>query len=169
MIDINKLSKAQLKDLNAQITAMAVGRKQDRAVWTSTVTEMLLEKDESGNHVHTTVDIWSILFRDGVETLNPVDVLPGKERDSVLKKIQAYKQKLAKSTDKATGNLIHPTGSLGYKATESSLTPRSYSPEKVTEWFTNADNVAGISLEQKKAILASLKGVKGVKGVKGAR
>jgi len=168
MIDINKLSKAQLKNLNAQITALAADRKQDRAVWTSTVKDMLLEKDESGSHVHTTVDIWGVLFKDGVETLNPVDVPPGKQRDSVLKKIQAYKQSLSKATNKE-GVLLHPEGSLGYKATESSLTPRSYSPEKVAEWFKNAENVAGLSSEQKKAILASLKGVKGVKGVKGAR
>jgi len=161
MIDINKLSKAQLKDLNAQITAMAVGRKQDRAVWTSTVTEMLLEKDESGNHVHTTVDIWGVLFKDGLETLNPAETKAGKERDSVLKKIQAYKQKQSKATNKE-GVLIHAEGSLGYKATETSLTPRAYTPEKVTAWFANPENVSSVTKEQKKAILASLKGVKGV-------
>lgn len=158
MIDVNKLSKADIKALNEQLAKLTAERSQNRNIWKQTVLDMLTDMDEEGNFCNTTLDIWTALHADGLEDADPATTEVGKDRDRVLKKIQAFKQKLEKSTAVKIGDKeIDLTGlSFGYKATESKLTPRAYTPEKVVEWFTNPEHVAKLSDADVKRIMAAI-------------
>jgi hypothetical protein len=156
-VDITKLDKAQLAALKAQLDQLSKQKRDSRKLWADTVKQMLMDKDEAGAFRNTTADIWSLLFRDGLESLDPTTTTDQKQRDSVLKKIQAFKQKLEKETDE-TGNLVHAEGTFGYKATATALQPRQYKPENVVAWFANPENVNALTAEDVGHIITSLKG-----------
>jgi hypothetical protein len=156
-VDITKLTKDQLTALRKQLATIAAARRDNCKIWHDTVKAMLTDKDEDGKFRNTTRDIWTLLHKDGLEDNDPATTTDQKERDRVLKKIQAYKQKLEKETDEA-GNLVHADGMFGYKATATALTPKQYKAENVVAWFKNPENVNSLTSEDVSEIIESLKG-----------
>lgn len=156
-LDITRLDKTQLAALKAQLDQMAKQKRDSRKLWADTVKQMLMDKTEDGAFRNTTSDIWALLHRDGLESLDPATTTDQKQRDSVLKKIQAFKQKLEKETDES-GNLVHPEGTFGYKATATALQPRQYKAENVVAWFANPENVNSLTSEDVSEIITALKG-----------
>lgn len=156
-VDITKLTKDQLAALRKQLDEIAAMKRDSRKLWHNTVKDMLTDKDEDGKFRNTTQDIWALLHKDGLEEHDPVTTTDQKERDRVLKKIQAFKQKLEKETDES-GNLVYPEGTFGYKATATALTPRQYKAENVVAWFKNPENVNSLTSEDVAEIVESLKG-----------
>lgn len=96
-IDINALTKEQLKAVRDQLKAAAAERKAERGKWTEIVDAMLHAKDDGSEFSYTTVDIWTSLYEAGLEELDPAETDDQDQRDSVLKRIQARKQVLVKA------------------------------------------------------------------------
>lgn len=155
-LDITRLDKTQLAAFKKQLDDIAKQKRDSRKLWADTVKQMLMDKDEAGAFRNTTADIWSLLFRDGLESLDPATTTDQKQRDSVLKKIQAFKQKLEKETDES-GNLVHPEGTFGYKATATALQPRQYKAENVVAWFANQDNLIQLNQHDIEALEEAIK------------
>lgn len=110
-IDITTLTPEQLASITKQLKAVKAETKTNREAWQAEVDRML--QPEEGLFVHTTADIWLSLHLAKLEPLDPRETHDKDERDRVLKKIQARKQKLQKlgkdvgyaPTEKAVGKL----------------------------------------------------------------
>lgn len=89
-IDITALTPAQLKAIQAQLKAVRTEASEARKAWQTTVDAMLAEK------THTTLAIWEKLHSDKLVDEDPATTT-GKDRDRVLKRIQARCQKLKKA------------------------------------------------------------------------
>jgi hypothetical protein len=147
-VDLSKLTPEQLKAIQKQLKEArkeTTGKKDERFLIIDT---MLKEKDEDGGGFrHTTREIANKLAEN-----NLVDKTDPDWAKNEIKKIQARKQFLEKSRDKA-GALVHPEGTFGYKASGGfGLTSVG-----VTAWFNNAENVAKLSPADKAVIAKSLK------------
>lgn len=148
ILDITKLTPAQLAQLQAQLKAKSkvVGSKKELRF--GTIDKMLKEKDEAGGFRHTTREIFNALVAaDCVDTTLPDH---GKVE---IKKIQARKQFLEKRTNEK-GELIDPKGTYGYKASEAA--GFTVTPAKVVLFFQDADQVALLTGEQRAAVLEAL-------------
>jgi len=149
-IDLSKLTPEQLASLQKQLKAKKKeksGKKEERF---HIIDTMLAEKEEGSDEFkHTTRDIMNALVKnDLVDTTEP-------DFDTVeIKKIQARKQFLEKKTDEK-GNLVHPKGSFGYKASGGGFGVLTAS--RIATWFSVPANVAQLTPTQTAAILAVLK------------
>jgi hypothetical protein len=94
-IDITTLTKEQLKAITDQLKTVKAEAKTNRDAWKEKVDSMLKPTDD-GEFLHTTADIWLELHLARLEDSDPRETHDKENRDRVLKKIQARKQKLKK-------------------------------------------------------------------------
>jgi len=91
-IDITKLTPEQLKQITTQLKAVKAEASSKRKEWQELLDRMLEEK------THTTAAIWQAGFDAGHVDEDPSNTT-GKDRDRVLKRIQARYQKRSKAGD----------------------------------------------------------------------
>tara|TARA_R110002124_G_scaffold181870_1_gene349284 strand:- start:310 stop:720 length:411 start_codon:yes stop_codon:yes gene_type:complete len=91
-IDITTLTAAQLKQITIQLKAVKAESSGKRKEWQTLLDTMLDEK------THTTAAIWQAGFEAGHVDEDPSSTT-GKDRDRVLKRIQARYQKRSKAGD----------------------------------------------------------------------
>lgn len=118
-IDITKLTPEQLKQINVQLKAVKAESSSKRKEWQTLLDSMLDEK------THTTAAIWEAGFAKGLVEEDP-STTKGKDRDRVLKRIQARYQKRSKAGDDVG---VVRTITVGQKA---------ICLETVLEWCVNA-------------------------------
>jgi len=147
-IDLASLTPEQLSALQKQLKEKSKevrGKHKERF---TIIDQMLTEKDEEGKFKHTTRDILNVLVQE--KLVNDT----GEKWDQVeIKKIQARKQFLEKSTGK-DGELLHPEGTFGYKA--STMMGFGATANSVAKFFEDATKVATLTGDQRNAILAAL-------------
>lgn len=147
-IDLASLTPEQLQALQKQLKAKSKEQRGKHKERFAIIDTMLTEKDEEGNFKHTTRDILNTLVQE-----NLVNQSAEKWDQVEIKKIQARKQFLEKSRDKA-GELIHPPGTYGYKA--SLLMGFGATAVTVEKFFESEEKVKTLTSGQREKILAAL-------------
>jgi ribosomal protein L10 len=154
VLDLTKLSSAQLKALRDQLKEKSKETVNSRKQRFELIDKLLSEKDEDGNFLHTTREI--------AEALAEAQLTDTTQEDwhsEEIKKIQARKQFLEKKTDEK-GELVHPEGTFGYKKTATGGGGLGFSASKVKLEtilaFFKSDRVAELNDEQKAEIISKL-------------
>ncbi len=154
VIDLTKLSSAQLKALKDQLKEKSKEVVSERKQRFEVIDRMLQEKDEDGNFVHTTREIAEALAEARLTDTSAEDW-----HSEEIKKIQARKQFLEKKTDEK-GELVYPEGTFGYKKSATGGGGLGFSASKVKIEtilaFFKSDRVSELSEEQKAEIVAKL-------------
>jgi len=149
-INLDELSPEQLQALQKQMKARKQEVNSKRGERFGIIDGMLVERDAENNFIHTTRDILNKLAENGL-----VDQTPEKWDQNEIKKIQARKQFLEKSTGK-DGKLVHPEGTFGYK--QSAGMGFVITPTRVETFFDDKDKVKQLTADQRRKILKALKG-----------
>ena len=147
IIDLTRLTPEQIASLNKQLKERNKenrGKSKERFV---IIDGMLEEKNDAGEFHWTTRDIYNKLVENNLAGTDEGD-------DTLeIKKIQARKQFLEKSTDEK-GKLVYPAGSFGYKKTEF----KGFQLGKVTvlKFFKDDKKVATLTQDERNIIMESI-------------
>lgn len=165
-LDITKLSAAQIAALQKQLSERTKQSATQRTERAQIMKDMLGEKDDKGEFMHTTRDIARVLAKQGLCAILTAENFASddmkEEVEKEIRKVQAKKQSLEKATNEK-GNLVHAAGSFGYKTSAggagSALSATKVKPDTIVAFFT-AERVGELTAEQVASIQKALKAVK---------
>lgn len=146
MLDISKLTPAQIQALQKQLKLERKAQLGDHSQWVTIVDAMLHETDGDG-FKWTTADILAAVQAKAIVSTT----LDAEQRNMQIKRIQTRKQLLEKKKDDK-GNAQHK---VGYKPSTNSFGPMDAT--KIVAWLSVPANQEAITVKQAEAIHAAIK------------